>query len=673
MTVDPEGGFYLDDRWVEPSRCVLIGSDGEVRLEPKVMDVLVYLVGHAGQVVSREGLIRDIWRGTIVTDEVLSRCIYRLRRELGDNPKAPRFIETVPKKGYRLVMPVSGEPEAGPDAIHAPKLASAAKVGPSWRPAGLLTRLRWVMWSVPVVICATALLVYLFHPRTAEETTEEASQPAATTSVEPPVPSNSAPVARKSIAVLPFVNMSDDPANEYFCDGVSDELITLLGKNPDLKVVARTSAFAFKGQEVDIRRVAAQLGVDNILEGSVRRASDRIRVSAQLVDASSGYQLWSDAYDRKFQDVFEVQDEIASAIVRALKVPLDALDKRSRHATRAAPTGDMAAYRLYLQGQHHWKRRSETSIRKSIELFKAAIERDPGFAQPYYALAAAYLVLPFHSQESPEVAFAIAESAARQALALDATLGQAHAVLALLHLKNWNWSAADDAFRRALRTAPNDPTTHQWYSEFLGNVGHLDGALAEALKAHELDPVSPVINDRLGVAYLWAGEDSLAAKEFQIASELGLDRGSYNEAYMLLLLRQGRVDEATELYVDILHRLGLPTRWVRPVAEAVVDPAKRSHALEITSQAVEEGRLPPPVVFAVAVLLQETDLAFTTAERMLSHRALAAELLFASEARALRRDARFPTLLEKMGLVDYWRGHGWPELCSPQGDAAVCQ
>jgi len=673
VTIDPERGFYLDDRRVEPSRCVLIGSDGEVRLEPKVMDVLVYLVGHAGQVVSREGLIKNVWRGAVVTDEVISRCIYRLRQELGDSPKEPRFIETVPKRGYRLIMPVSGVSEPRPAAIHTPEPESAATAPPSWRPADFLNRLRWVRWSVPVVVCATVLLVYLFYSRTPEGTTEEASQEAATASVETPVASDSALEPRKSIAVLPFVNMSDDPANEYFCDGVSDELITLLGKNPDLKVVARTSSFAFKGLEVDIRRIAEQLGVDNILEGSVRRASDSIRVSAQLVDASSGYHLWSDAYDRKFEDVFEVQDEIASAIVRALKVPLDARDKRSRGATRAAPTGDMSAYRLYLQGQHHWKRRGETSIRKSIELFKAAIERDPGFAQPYYALAAAYLVLPFHSQESPEVAFAIAESAAQQALALDATLGQAHAVLALLHLKNWNWSAADEAFRHALGTAPNHATTHQWYSEFLGNVGHVDGALAEALKAHELDPVSPVINDRLGVAYLWAGEDDLAAKEFRIASELGLNRGTYNEAYMLLLLRQGRVDEATELYEGILYRLGLPTRWVRPVAEAVIDPAKKSHALEITSLAVEEGLLPPPVVFAVAVLLQQNDLAFATAERMLSHRTLAAELLFAPEAHALRHDARFPMLLEEMGLVAYWRKHGWPELCSPQGDAAVCQ
>ncbi len=673
MTAGHEPGFYLDDRWVEPSRCVIIGPEGEARLEPKVMDVLVYLAGNAGQVVSREELISKLWRGTIVTDEVLSRCIYRLRQDLGDDSKAPRFIETVPKKGYRLITQVRRELGTAPAAIRGLEPESDPTAKASGTPASIADRLRRISPSIPVLMGAFALLVYLLSPRIAEDAAEEASQRAARVSMEAPVASDPARVSRKSIAVLPFVNTSDDPENDYFCDGISDELITLLGKKPDLKVVARTSSFAFKNEEADIRRIARQLGVRHIVEGSVRRASDRIRVSAQLVDADTGYQLWSDAYDRKFEDVFAVQDEIASAIVGALQDSLAASTNDWRTTTRVPPTRDMTAYRLYLQGQHHWKRRGETSIRKSIELFKAAIERDPGFAQPHSALAAAYLVLPFHSQALPDATFALADAAARQALALDASLGQAHAVLAVLNLRNWNWAAADEAFRRALSTAPNDATTHQWYSEFLGNVGYADQSLLEALKAHELDPVSPVVNDRLGVAYLWAGEDDLAAEQFRIASELGLNRDTYNEAYMLLLLRQGKVEEATLLYERILHRLGLRTGWVRPVAEAVVDPAKSNHAMELTSQGGPAGDLPPPIIFAVAVLLQQNDSAFSTATRMLDDRTLAAELLFAPEARALRQDTRFPALLAEIGLVDYWREQGWPKLCAPQRNTAVCR
>ncbi len=182
-----------------------------------------------------------------------------------------------------------------------------------------------------------------------------------------------------------------------------------------------------------------------------------------------------------------------------------------------------------------------------------------------------------------------------------------------------------------------------------------------------------MINDRLGIAYLWAGEDDRAAEQFRIASELGLNRDRYNEAYMLLLLRQGKVDEATQLYEGILRRLELPTQWVRPVVEAIIDPAKSSRAVELMSEVGSEGHLPPAIIFAVAVLLQQNDLAFATAKRTHSDKTLMAELLFAPEAGALRQDARFSALLVDMRLLNYWHEHGWPNVCAPQGSSAVCE
>jgi TolB-like protein/Tfp pilus assembly protein PilF len=514
---------------------------------------------------------------------------------------------------------------------------------------------------VTAVAACLTLAVYLFHvagipqlagvPGTTLADGEEDAH-----SVYPDVPK-----ARNSIAVLQFVNMSDNPENDYLCDGISEELIGLLAKVHPLKVVARTSSFEFKDKGSDVRRVAEQLGVDNVLEGSVRLAGNHIRVSAQLIDASTGYHLWADTFDTRFEDVFAVQDQIADAIVKALKVSLDANEGVPGITDRTAPTADMAAYRYYLQGLYHWKRRGEPAIRKSIDLFKAAIARDPAFAQPYLALSTAYLVLPFYSRESRADAFARAEAAARKALELDPSLGQAHAVLAFASLNRWNWQAAYHEFQLAFAAASNDPTTHQWYSEFLSYIGYIDASVAEALRARELDPVSPVINDRLGVAYLWSGEYELATEQFRIASELGFNRISFNQAYILLLLHNGQIDEAVTLYETILGKLGLDTGWVRPVAEATRDPALVPRALEAVTQAQAHGSLPNAMVFYAAVLLKQPGLAFATAE-----------FLFSPQAEELRRDPHFASLLAKIGLDAYWDQHGWPTLCKLQSDTVVC-
>jgi TolB-like protein/DNA-binding winged helix-turn-helix (wHTH) protein len=670
----PGSGFDLGDQRIEPARCAILTATGEIRVEPRVMDVLVLMVSHAGEVVTREEFIKNVWNGTFVTDEVLSRCIYRLRQTLGDDSRNPRYIETVSKRGYRLIAPVENAAtvaESVPEPVDTPPESTTQQ---QLLPAPERHRLatwKQLYWIMPAIAVCFLVAVYVFHFAVSPQQTEvpgsyvDGANDAASTYPK-------AQDDRNSIAVLPFVNLSDNPENEYFCDGISEELIGLLAKVHPLKVVARTSSFEFKDKGSDVRRIAEQLGVNNVLEGSVRLAGNHIRVSAQLIDASTGYHLWADTFDTQFEDVFTVQDQIAGAIVKALKISLDADDGVPGITDRAAPTADMTAYRFYLQGLYHWKRRGEPAIRKSIDLFKAAIARDPSFAQPYQALATAYLVLPFYSSESRADAFARAEAAARKALEVDPSLGQAHAVLAFTSLNRWNWPAANHEFRLAFAAAPNDPTTHQWYSEFLSYVGYIDASVAEALRARELDPVSPVINDRLGVAYLWSGEYELAAEQFRIASELGFNRISYNQAYILLLLHNGQIDEAVTLYETILGKLGLDTSWVRPVAEATRDPARVPGALEAVAQAHARGTLPDAMVFYAAVLLKQPDLAFATAENLLEDRSLTVEFLFSPQAEELRPDPRFPPLLAKIGLDAYWDQHGWPKFCKPQADVVAC-
>ena len=637
------------------------------------MDVLVLMVRHAGQVVSREEFIKSVWNGTFVTDEVLSRCVYRLRQALGDDTRKPRFIETVSKRGYRLIAPVRESTTTmvtdAPESAKIPlESTSQQHLIPEPKHNHPITR-EYLYWILSAAAVCVSVVIYLLY--SADGTKKQVS--------DRDVGVDSAVVAYQqaqdtsnSIAILPFVNMSGSPENDYFCDGISEELIGLLAKVPSLKVVARTSSFEFKDKGTDVRRIAQQLGVNNVLEGSVRLAGNHIRVSAQLIDAGTGYHLWSDTFNSQFEDVFTVQSQIAGAIVRALKVSLEADEGGPPIIDRAAPTTNMTAYRYYLQGLYHWKRRGEPAIRRSIDLFEAAIAHDPAFAQPYQALSTSYLVLPFYSRESREDAFAQAETTARKALELDPSLGQAHAVLAFTNLKRWNWAAAYHEFELAFVAAPNDPTIHQWYSEFLSYVGYIDASVTEALRARELDPVSPVINDRLGVTYLWSGEYDLAAEQFRIASELGFNRIAYDQAYILLLLHTGQIDKAINLYETILGKLGLNTDWVRPVVEATRDPTLVPGALEAVALAQAHGSLPDAMVFYAAVLLKQTDLAFETAENMLGDRSLTVEFLFAPETEELRRDPRFPQLLANIGLDAYWGEHGWPTFCKPQLDTAVC-
>jgi len=638
------------------------------------MDVLVLMVTHAGQVVTREEFIKTVWSGTFVTDEVLSRCIYRLRQALGDNPRKPQFIETVPKRGYRLIASVRKTATVA-EAVPAPADMSLESTTPKRLIPGPgrhgLATWKHLNWIVPAAAVCISVAVYLFQfagiPQSAQVPGPDADGAEDAASAYP-----KAPEARSSIAVLPFVNMSDNPENDYFCDGISEELIGLLAKVPHLKVVARTSSFVFKDKGTDVRRIAELLGVNNVLEGSVRLAGNYIRVSAQLIDASTGYHLWAETFDTQFEDVFTVQDQIAGAIVSALKVSLDAEDGVPGITDRAAPTADMTAYRFYLQGLYYWKRRGEPSIRKSIDLFRAAIERDPAFAHPYQALSTAYLVLPFYSRESSATAFEQAEAAARNALELDSSLGKPHAVLAVISLNRWDWSAAERQFQLAFAAEPNDPTIHQWYSEFLSYVGYIDASVTEALRARELDPVSPVINDRLGVTYLWSGEYELATEQFRIATELGLSRIAYDQAYALLLLHNGHIDEAVNLYEKILGKFGLDTDWIRPVAEAARDPALVPRALEAVALARTHSSLPDSIVFYAAVLLKQPDLAFEVAKNTLADKSLTVEFLFAPEAKILRRDPRFPSLLAALGLDTYWDQHGWPEFCERQLETVVC-
>jgi serine/threonine protein kinase/Flp pilus assembly protein TadD len=304
-----------------------------------------------------------------------------------------------------------------------------------------------------------------------------------------------------SIAVLPFVDMSPEGDQEYFCDGMAEELINALSGVERLQVASRTSAFQFKGTGHDVRAVGRQLGVGTVLEGSVRKAGNRLRITSQLVNVADGYHLWSEKYDRDADDVFAIQDEISLAIVDKLRVRLLG-DEKTRLVKRH--TDDQEAYGLYLRGRYYWNRRYEGGLRKAITHFRQAIERDPDYALPYVGTADAFHIMGYYGFLSPAEAFPQAKAAAMKALEIDDSLGEAHAALGWIStFYDWNWDAAERQFVRALELSPRYATAHEWYSLHLAAVGRSDDAIAEVRRAQALEPVSLIVNAAAGaVLYL---------------------------------------------------------------------------------------------------------------------------------------------------------------------------
>jgi len=339
----------------------------------------------------------------------------------------------------------------------------------------------------------------------------------------------------KSIAVLPFDNLSRDPDNAFFAEGVQDEILTRLAKVADLKVISRTSTQRFKSAPSDLRDIAKQLGVMNILEGSVQKANDQVRVNVQLINALTDAHLWADTYDRKLIDIFSVESEIAKTIADTLQAKLTGSEKQM---IAAQPTNDTAAYELYHKGRSLWEKRSGDNIPKAIAFYEQAIARDPNYALAYAGLAKAYILLPFYAGADRRDASVKAKDAALKALRLDLNLAEAHAALGkVLFFSEIDLPGAMREYKRAIELQPNDATAHHWFgNDSLAALGRFDEAIAEGKRAIELDPLSTVINVDLGETFYYAHRYDEAAR--QMRKTLEIDPTSFYAHYNLGIVLQ---------------------------------------------------------------------------------------------------------------------------------------
>jgi len=404
----------------------------------------------------------------------------------------------VPMELFRIVLPWETQRSSRrEEALF--KGASQNSEGGTRSQSRLMSAATKFGWVAVLALFAVAVGWWLVH-QSGKATKQVASSPSASTS---PAGSSASPAPdQKSIAVLPFVNMSSDKDNEYLSDGITEDLCTALTQVRGLRVPARTSCFVFKGKTDDIQKIGQQLHVATVLEGSVSQSGNKLRITAQLISVADGFHLWATNYDREMSDLLALRSEIAQQVVAAMRVQLL---PGERQQLEKKGTENPEAHRLYLLGRSFWNQRTGDGLKKALDYFEQALVKDPNYALAHVGLADCYVVLPDHAGVPTKEVTPKARAAALTALKLDDTLGEAHAALANIRQMEWDWQGAEAEYRQAIELAPNYATAHHWYSILLRDLGRFDEASREIQRAQELDPLSPIINVNVGLSQYFQG------------------------------------------------------------------------------------------------------------------------------------------------------------------------
>jgi TolB-like protein/DNA-binding winged helix-turn-helix (wHTH) protein/Tfp pilus assembly protein PilF len=521
----------------------------KVKLQDQPFRVLAVLVDRAGQVVTREELRQKVWPTDVYVafDQGLNNAIKKVRDALGDSAESPRFIETLARHGYRFVAPVSAAP--------------ARSVEPRFH-FGLRTLRNTALIGLTTA-CVLAVLAYWAWHGSAMRVR---------------------PSSEKVIlAVLPFDNLSRDPDQEFFSDGMTEELIAQLGKlNPErLMVIARGSVAKYKGSNLAVNEIGRELHADYLVQGSVRRAPDRVRITVHLIQVPDQTDLWADSYDRELQDMLALQDSVARTIANRIHITLTP-GQQSRLATR--PNLDPDAYEAYLKGRYYWNKRTADGMQKALVYFQQAINKDPNYGAAYSGLADCNSGLTWHGFTSPAETLPKANAAALKAIEIDPQSAEAHASLALVLHHRWDWPGAEAEFKRALQLDPRYANAHHWYGDYLSATGRHDEALVEAKKALDLDPLNLMIGTWVGLRYYLARKYDGALEQSRNTVEL-----DPNFAAARLLLGETYVQMG--LYQKGLAELqsaaslsGDSPLYLAQVAVAHAMAGRKTEALQIIAQ-----------------------------------------------------------------------------------------
>ena len=500
-------GFQLDAR----RRLLYSHADGQpVEMTARVFDTLLYLVERPGEVLDKRALMEALWPNVVVEESNLTQTIHTLRRALGERPGEHRFIVTVPGRGYRFVADVSKRLDAG---------AAGSPAGPASAAGMVRSRRAKLIASVVLGVGVLGVVVIAAHQYRESRAAK------------------SAPTIQ-SIAVLPFVDMSPSGDSAYFADGLSEELLNLLAQIPDLRVIARTSSFSFRDQNVDIATIAEKLAVGHVLEGSVRKSGNKVRITAQLVEASSSAHLWSQTYERDLDDIFAVQSEIAAAVADALQAKM-----ASGVQPTLAPPINTQAYEHFLRGQFFFGRRAPGDLDKALNSYQAALAIDPKYARAWAGVAAVSFVQTGDDLVPRNVALARLLEAAQRTIALDPQLAEGHLRLAGYYWRTGQREVAGQHYRRGAALNPDSPLVLGSLAGAAAEKGQLDEAIALQRRAAALDPLSAVNIGNLGIYLFTAGRLEEARTELSKAYELNPDSDIAVTVGQILIL-QGNLKAA---------------------------------------------------------------------------------------------------------------------------------
>ena len=618
----------------------------KIRVQQQPMKLLEILLERPGEVVTREELRNRVWPNESFGDfdQALNIAIGKLRSALGDSAENPRFIETLPKRGYRFLVEVSVDGDARPKRPEAvagdlpetnfgrePKTQSEHQAQDS----GLTAAPERRLWPTPRVIVALILILslpiltaWLYRSR------------------------GRAPTGIRSLAVLPLDNLSGDASQNYFADGMTDELITDLAQISALRVISRTSVMVYKGAHKPLPQIARELNVDAVLEGSVLRSGDQVRITAQLIEASSDKHLWSQSYEGDLRDTLALQNRVARAIADQIRINLT---PQERAALENARVVNPEAYQSYLKGRYFWNKRTADGLMGALAYFNQAIEEDAKYAQAYSGLADTYALLGDwqYAVMTPREALPKAKAAAMKALELDSGLGEAHNSLAfVLDGFDWNLDSGGKEFQRAIELNPGYATAHHWYAWHLSLLGRYDEAIAEMRKAQNLDPLSLIINadlaELLVLAHSYDESIRQSRKTIEMDPNFALAHNQLGQAY----LEKHMHDEAiAELQKAVQLSGGSPT-CIANLARAYVVSGKRSAAAKLLSDLKKRstpGYSHASEIAMIYASLGDTDQAINWLEKGYEER-FNPGVLLRPGFDPLRSDSRFQDLVRRIGL-----------------------
>ncbi|SRR6266436_1717928 len=603
------GPFELDARAGELRKHGL-----KTRLQQQPFRVLALLLERPGEVVTREELRQAIWPADTFVDfnEGLDATIYKLRNTLGDSSESPRFVETLPRRGYRFIAPVE---EVRPQKSRVRSLLTLA---------GVLTAV------------GLALLFGLNLAGMRERLLSRTSNRRI-----------------RSLVVLPLQNLSGDPSQEYFVDGMTEVLTTDLGKIGALRVISRTSAMQYKGTHKKMSEIAKELNVDAAIEGAVLRSGERVRITAQLVEAASDRHLWAQTYERDLRDVLVLQDELAQTIARQVQIKLS-LQEQTRLAS--ARTIDAEVLEAYLQGREQWNKWTEEGVRKSIEYFDQAVHKDSAYAQAWAGISDSYHLLYMFGYSPSEEALPKAKTAALRAIELDSSLSEAHVSLACV--MRYEWTAKEKEFQRAIELNPNNAMAHQYYGYALSALGRFDEAIAEMKRALELDPLSPNKQNSLGATFYRAGRYEEALEQFREVPDPDANSEFRHRRMAAIYERRGQQKEAVNELLIGLKLAGekeLATSVEQKFISSGYWPAQEAFLrgdLREKQKRAKKGQ--PALALAIAgdyASLGEKDQAFAWLEKSFEEREGGLMYLNVDDRfAALRSDPRFQNLVHLIGL-----------------------